>query len=220
MFFGEFSLSQFGGTPVMKSMDSGFIQTNQTGSGYNDQSNLNFHYTMTSAGPTLLVQLNQVLDDGEATSDASITIACLCFIAIGASFGNLLDALDGTYCTYEDGYNPTFHYPQPYSSCYSLCFMITVHVALSSTNYLITVQDEWWLVCGTWCSFPPLPPCSPLSTTYASAARLAISKGPKLHQPSKAFNGDITSSNNPGCRMNAFSAEPCWDPVLSTCQHT
>jgi len=99
MFFEEFSPTQVGERPVMDSIDGGFIQTNQTGFDYNGESNLDLQYSMALVGGTQPVTLYQAGDDVE-----------------GASFGNLLDALDASYCTFEGGDNYEYDaiYPDPY----------------------------------------------------------------------------------------------------------
>ncbi|KZT64883.1 subtilisin-like protein [Daedalea quercina L-15889] len=84
MFFEEYSPTQVGERPVLNSIDGGFIQTNQTGFDYNGESNLDLQYAMTLVGRTQPVQLYQAGDDVE-----------------GASFNNLLDALDASYCYFE-----------------------------------------------------------------------------------------------------------------------
>ncbi|EPS96656.1 hypothetical protein FOMPIDRAFT_128300 [Fomitopsis schrenkii] len=99
MFFANFSPTQIGERPVLNSIDGGFVQTNQTGFDYNGESNLDLQYAMTLVGRTQPIQLYQAGDDVE-----------------GASFGNLLDALDASYCYYDGGDNPEYDaiYPDPY----------------------------------------------------------------------------------------------------------
>ncbi|KAH9833454.1 peptidase S8/S53 domain-containing protein [Rhodofomes roseus] len=99
MFFANYSPAQIGERPVLNSIDGGFVQTNQTGFDYNGESNLDLQYAMTLVGRTQPVQLYQAGDDVE-----------------GASFNNLLDALDGSYCYFEGGDNPEYDsiYPDPY----------------------------------------------------------------------------------------------------------
>lgn len=45
-----------------------------------------------------------------------VRVLCLNFLIQGASFNDFLDALDGVYCTYEGGDDPTQDaiYPDPY----------------------------------------------------------------------------------------------------------
>ncbi|CCM05401.1 uncharacterized protein FIBRA_07617 [Fibroporia radiculosa] len=99
MFFANFSKGQVGERPDMVSIDGGFIQSNQTGFDYNGESNLDLEYSMTLVGPKQTVTLYQTGDDVE-----------------GASFNNLLDALDASYCTFEGGDDPSEDgiYPDPY----------------------------------------------------------------------------------------------------------
>ncbi|EMD37154.1 hypothetical protein CERSUDRAFT_84189 [Gelatoporia subvermispora B] len=98
MFFKNFSESQIGERPTMVSIDGGFLQTNQTGFDFNGESNLDLEYAMGLVGKEQKVTLYQTGDDLE-----------------GASFNNLLDALDSTFCTFEGGDDPTQDgvYPDP-----------------------------------------------------------------------------------------------------------
>ncbi|PCH37568.1 subtilisin-like protein [Wolfiporia cocos MD-104 SS10] len=352
LFFANFSPSQVGERPVLVSIDGGFVQTNQTGFDYNGESNLDLQYSMSLVGEKQKVTLYQTGDDVE-----------------GASFNNLLDALDASYCTFEGGddptedgiypdpyggyqgpeacgtvtpaymmstsysyneadltpfymerqcaeyaklglmgmtilyssgdygvagygnyclepngtqaigapiFNPTFpstcpyvtsvgatqvspgrtvwepesaaaeviyssggfsnvfampdyqksavegylaKYPPPYSpDIYNASGTSRAFPDLSANgvNYVIAMQDEWWLVYGTSCS-------SPVTAAILSAvndARLAVGKpsigfiNPTIYTPTfmAAFN-DITNGTNPGCGTEGFYAEPGWDPV-------
>jgi len=110
-------------------------------------------------------------------------------------------------------------YPPPYaadiynSSGNSRAFP---DLSANGVNYLVAMQDEYWLVYGTSCS-------SPVMAAILSAvndARLAVGKGPigfinpTIYSSTfmKAFN-DITSGSNPGCGTEGFYAQPGWDPV-------
>lgn len=75
-----------GKRPTLAAIDGGVVQTSQTGFNYNGESNLDLQYGMGLVGPTQPVTLYQVGD-----------------IVEGGSFNNFLDALDGSYCTYEGG---------------------------------------------------------------------------------------------------------------------
>jgi len=89
LFFQNFSKQQVGNRPVLKSIDGGYPQQDYMGFGYNGESDLDFEYAMTLLYPQN-VTLYQVGDLYE-----------------GASFNNFLDAIDGSYCTYEGGDDPT-----------------------------------------------------------------------------------------------------------------
>lgn len=65
------------------------VQTEDIGFGYNGESDLDLQYAMALVGKSQPVSLYQVGD-----------------LATGASFNNLLDALDGSYCTFEGGDDP------------------------------------------------------------------------------------------------------------------
>ncbi|OSX61657.1 hypothetical protein POSPLADRAFT_1040138 [Postia placenta MAD-698-R-SB12] len=103
LFFGNFSPSQVGQRPVLESIDGGYDQTEYEGFGENGESDLDLQYSMSLVGPKQTVTLYQAGDLYE-----------------GASFGNLLDALDASYCTFEGGDNPEFDatYPDPYGVGY------------------------------------------------------------------------------------------------------
>ncbi|TFK53218.1 subtilisin-like protein [Heliocybe sulcata] len=98
MFFKNFSTSQVGKSPVEVSIDGGYAQTDYTGFSYNGESDLDLQYGMALTNPQP-VTLYQAGDMEE-----------------GASFNNFLDALDGSYCTFEGGDDPTQDavYPDPY----------------------------------------------------------------------------------------------------------
>ena len=66
----------------------------------NGESDLDLQYAMALVGKSQPVTLYQVGD-----------------LVEGASFNNLLDALDGSYCTFEGGDDPTQDgiYPDPYN---------------------------------------------------------------------------------------------------------
>ncbi|RPD61015.1 subtilisin-like protein [Lentinus tigrinus ALCF2SS1-7] len=99
LFFTNFSKSQLGQRPVMASIDGGTIDVGGSGFGYNGESNLDLQYAMALVGHKQNVTLYQVGDEVQ-----------------GASFNNLLDALDGSFCTYEGGDDPNQDgiYPDPY----------------------------------------------------------------------------------------------------------
>ncbi|CCM06013.1 uncharacterized protein FIBRA_08256 [Fibroporia radiculosa] len=98
MFFKKFSPSQVGERPIMNSIDGGYLQTEFTNFSYNGESDLDFQYSMALVGSKQPVNLYQAGDMVE-----------------GASFNNLLDALDASYCTFEGGDDPTYDsiYPDP-----------------------------------------------------------------------------------------------------------
>lgn len=79
------------------------MQTTNQGFQFNGESDLDLEYAMTLVNPQP-VTLYQVGDDVE-----------------GASFNNFLDAIDGSYCTYQGGDDPTQDavYPDPYPGGYT-----------------------------------------------------------------------------------------------------
>lgn len=93
LFFKNFSTREVGDRPILQSIDGGVVQQEQTGFGFNGESNLDLEYGMALVYPQK-VTLYQVGDEVE-----------------GASFNDFLDALDASYCTYEggDGKSTTLH---------------------------------------------------------------------------------------------------------------
>ncbi|TFK47450.1 subtilisin-like protein [Heliocybe sulcata] len=102
MFFSNFTPNLVGTAPRMVSIDGGYAQTEYTGFDYNGESDLDLEYAMSLVDP-LPVTLYQTGDMVE-----------------GASFNNFLDAIDGTYCTFEGGDDPYYDstYPDPYGGGY------------------------------------------------------------------------------------------------------
>ena len=81
----------------------GTIDVSGSGFGYNGESNLDLQYAMALVGGRQPVTLYQVGDPLE-----------------GASFNNFLDALDGSFCTFEGGDDPSQDavYPDPIQGGY------------------------------------------------------------------------------------------------------
>ncbi|OBZ66472.1 Tripeptidyl-peptidase SED1 [Grifola frondosa] len=86
LFFGNFSKSQVGERPTVVAIDGGVFP--EYGDSY--ESNLDTQYMMGLVGPKQKVQLFQVGDAVE-----------------GVTFNNFLDAIDGSYCTFEGGDSDT-----------------------------------------------------------------------------------------------------------------
>ncbi|KAG1746468.1 peptidase S8/S53 domain-containing protein [Suillus lakei] len=103
MFASNFSEGLVGVAPYMVSIDGGYAQTEYTGFEYNGESDLDLQYGMNLVTASQQVTLYQAGDMVE-----------------GASFNNFLDAIDGTYCTFEGGDDPTQDavYPDPYGGGY------------------------------------------------------------------------------------------------------
>ncbi|KAI0648913.1 subtilisin-like protein [Trametes meyenii] len=128
MFFGNFSKSQVGERPSLVSIDGGTIDIGFGGFDVNGESNLDLQYAMSLVGKGQPVTLYQTGDDVE-----------------GASFNNLLDALDGSYCSFEGGDDPFQDpsYPDPFGGYQGAtqCGTVTpAHVISTSYSY-----DEWEL---------------------------------------------------------------------------
>ncbi|TFK85969.1 subtilisin-like protein [Polyporus arcularius HHB13444] len=97
MFFANFSPSQVGTKPILISIDGGVDQTDDQGFDTNGESDLDLQYAfgLTNPQPILLLQTGDLVE--------------------GASFNNWLDAVDGSFCTFEGGDDPTQDgiYPDP-----------------------------------------------------------------------------------------------------------
>lgn len=100
LFFRNFTPKAVGERPIFDSVDGGVVQTTNRSFDYNGESDLDLEYAMSLVYPQK-VTLYQVGD-----------------LVQGASFNNFLDAIDGSYCTYEGGDDPTQDgiYPDPYGN--------------------------------------------------------------------------------------------------------
>ncbi|POS70995.1 Pro-kumamolisin [Diaporthe helianthi] len=88
LFFANFSPKAVGVRPILNSIDGGVVQQTEMGFEFNGESNLDLEYAMALVYPQM-VTLYQVGD-----------------LVEGASLNNFLDAIDGSYCTYEGGDDP------------------------------------------------------------------------------------------------------------------
>ena len=89
LFFANFSTKQVQKTPTTDLIDGAVVQTQQESFDFNGESDLDLEYAMTLVNPQP-VTLYQTGD-----------------LVEGASFNNFLDAIDGSYCSYEGGDDPT-----------------------------------------------------------------------------------------------------------------
>ena len=85
----NFSPSQVGTEPILISIDGGVDQTQDTGFNFNGESDLDLEYAFGPTNPQPILPLQ--------TGD----------IPECASFDNWLDAVDGSFCTFEGGDDPT-----------------------------------------------------------------------------------------------------------------
>ncbi|KAJ7200325.1 subtilisin-like protein, partial [Mycena pura] len=97
MFFANFSPSQVGTRPIPVLIDGAIVQTVNQSFDLNGESDLDLQYGMALTNP----QPVQLLQTGD--------------IVEGAGFDNWLDAVDGTFCTFEGGDDPDQDgiYPDP-----------------------------------------------------------------------------------------------------------
>ncbi|KAF8835707.1 subtilisin-like protein, partial [Paxillus ammoniavirescens] len=91
LFARNFSSDLYGVSPTMVSIDGGMVDALGTNESFalNGESNLDLEYGMNLVTSKQKVTLYQVGD-----------------MVAGASFNNFLDALDGTYCSFEGGDDP------------------------------------------------------------------------------------------------------------------
>lgn len=87
-FFANYTPAAVGQRPILASIDGGVVQTTNKSFNFNGESNLDLQYAMALAYPQR-VTLYQAGD-----------------LIMGASFNNFLDAIDGSYCTYDGGDDP------------------------------------------------------------------------------------------------------------------
>ncbi|KAJ6501263.1 subtilisin-like protein [Mycena vulgaris] len=84
--FSSIGPSLVGARPVLEAVDGGVVQNISESFGFNGESNLDLQYAMNLVTAHQPVTLYQVGD-----------------LEMGASFNNLLDALDGTFCSFQGG---------------------------------------------------------------------------------------------------------------------
>ncbi|OJA11086.1 hypothetical protein AZE42_13609, partial [Rhizopogon vesiculosus] len=104
MFHSYFDDGLVGVAPYMVSIDGGYAQTEYTGFDYNAILTLGyaqteytgFHYNGES-------DLDLEYGMNLVTAKQQVTLYQVGDMIEGASFNNFLDAIDGTYCTYDGG---------------------------------------------------------------------------------------------------------------------
>ncbi|CAJ2503639.1 Uu.00g110330.m01.CDS01 [Anthostomella pinea] len=96
-FFKSFAPGLVGQSPILESIDGGFPQTTTQDAGHNQESDLDLEYAMALVYPQN-VTLYQAGDP-----------------ILGASFNDILDVLDASYCTSDGGDDPVndISYPDP-----------------------------------------------------------------------------------------------------------
>jgi tripeptidyl-peptidase-1 len=127
MFYKNFSSSLVGTSPKLVSIDGGAL-VNESSFGINGESDLDIQYAQALIGKGLQLTLYQVGDDVE-----------------GASFNNLLDALDGSYCTFEGGDDPTQDgvYPDPYGTAADGAYQGPEACGTVKPAYVISTSYEY-----------------------------------------------------------------------------
>ncbi|KAN0081321.1 Peptidase S8/S53 domain containing protein [Tylopilus felleus] len=89
LFAQNFSADLLGKEPRLVSIDGGYAQTTQQNFSYNGESDLDLQYGMSLV-----------------TGEQDVTLYQTGDMVEGASFNNFLDAIDGSYCTFEGGDDP------------------------------------------------------------------------------------------------------------------
>ncbi|KAJ7200324.1 subtilisin-like protein [Mycena pura] len=132
MFFANFSPSQVGARPIPVLIDGAIVQTIDQSFDLNGESDLDLEYGMALTNP----QPVQLLQTGD--------------IVEGAGFDNWLDAVDGTFCTFEGGDDPDQDgiYPDPLpggfkgpESCGIIRPPHTVSISYSQDEATITARS-------------------------------------------------------------------------------
>jgi tripeptidyl-peptidase I len=129
MFFQLYYPDLVGKPPVEVDIDGGFQQTQDQSFDFNGEPSLDLQYGMALVTSSLNVTLFQVGDNVE-----------------GGSFNNFLDALDGSYCTYEGGDDPTEDgiYPDTFQGGYTgpaACGTVSKPPSVISTSYSYNEAD-------------------------------------------------------------------------------
>ncbi|KDR74449.1 hypothetical protein GALMADRAFT_227502 [Galerina marginata CBS 339.88] len=88
LFFGNFSPSQVGTRPIPVLIDGAVVQTTDQSFDFNGESDLDLEYAMSLTNPQPITLLQ--------TGD----------LQEGAGFDNWIDAVDGSFCTFEGGDDP------------------------------------------------------------------------------------------------------------------
>ena len=103
----NFSPSQVGTTPDLISIDGGVAQTTQQGFNFNGESALDLEYAfgLTNPQPILLLQTGDLVEGTWKSGSGRLSMSDP--HGSGASFNNWLDAVDGSFCTFEGGDDPT-----------------------------------------------------------------------------------------------------------------
>ncbi|KAH7925313.1 subtilisin-like protein [Leucogyrophana mollusca] len=123
-FAASYSPDLSGISPVLTSIDGGVIQTDQESFNLNGESDLDLQYAMALVSAKQPLTLYQAGDLQE-----------------GASFNNFLDALDGSYCTFEGGDDPADPtYPDSGGYAYHDCGTVKPANVIS-TSYSYTESD-------------------------------------------------------------------------------
>ncbi|KAF9036333.1 peptidase S8/S53 domain-containing protein [Panaeolus papilionaceus] len=127
MFALNFSMGMQGREPRLVSIDGGVVQTIQQEFSYNGESNLDLQYAMhlinapdhpPSPSPSPSSANSPHFSYGNSYND--VTLYQVGDLPQGATFNNLLDALDGSYCSFLGGDDPTQDgwYPDEYPGGY------------------------------------------------------------------------------------------------------
>ncbi|KAH8662151.1 Pro-kumamolisin [Xylariales sp. PMI_506] len=117
LFFEQFQPQNSKGSPKVKLIDNAVVQTQEQSFEFNGESSLDLEFAMGLIYP----QTATVFQVGDLTS--------------GASFGNFLDALDGSYCTFEGGDSTDPNVDSHYNSSIACGTATATNVISTSYGY-------------------------------------------------------------------------------------
>lgn len=115
LFFRNFSPPLVGQRPIFDSIDGGVLQTTNESFQFNGESDLDLECKMMTRSPADYLLLTATTDALTLVYPQKVTLYQVGDEVQGASFNNFLDAIDGSYCTFEGGDDPTQDgvYPDP-----------------------------------------------------------------------------------------------------------
>lgn len=94
--------------PIIDLIDGAVVQTDEQDFGVNGESDLDLEYSI-ALGKSLyrLHGIFKIVPDKKQVYPQQVTLYQTGDEVEGASFNNFLDAIDGSYCTYDGGDNST-----------------------------------------------------------------------------------------------------------------
>ncbi|KAF9243182.1 Pro-kumamolisin, activation domain-containing protein [Melanogaster broomeanus] len=153
MFAMNFSTDLIGKEPYMVSIDGGYAQTKYQSFSYNGESDLDLQFGMSLVTGEQTVTLYQTGDMIE-----------------GASFNNFLDAIDGSYCTFEGGddYTQDAMYPDTRHGGYNGMFNLLLRFVKSPIDTTSSHRPRGMRYCGSQPMLSPRPTHTTRPTSHPS----------------------------------------------------